>query len=442
MADEFVFVFDEVRYEAHIWGNIVRAMQDIVTQVNGLRLTHESFDPNFFGLAVRGHNEVAQKVRTLTGEGVDVTGKIQKFLVDYAEHFRQLTVNGGGTVPPPRVMPPAGPEQSPAQWQEELRARLGIPSIEEMEGHLRSLREGSVRLAQQLRDLSRVANEKLAQLESGLWRLFMPRAAILARLIRETVTKVLEFCNGYLQIVAWVIEQARLPVAMYQDALRWVAVRNKANEIGTWLAPDVLNPERGRSPELRRQRWRGRTEVAYADALPGQTRAASSIGLMGLVTGGSLMGCFGAQVYVLSVMSSLLVDVTTAIAELILKISTLTLTVGWYELFFSRLPTWAKSIKEAGLSVLQAEATSKFNAAVFQMLTNDNSAFAYRADLQLYNSVRQLPIAWPDPTRAGVDWPREVRNAQGQRIRWEVSRDPSPQPLPGELSTPAPSRRP
>jgi len=432
---DLVAVVDQVRFEAHVWGKVNQAVQAIVEQVDGLRLPKENFDPNFFAEAIRGHNDVAKKVGDRCTEGVDVTKKIQVLLEGFTEHYRRLAVSEGQAINPPRTAPPMQ-QGTPTQERDNLRSGMGLPSIQEMEGHLKSLRDGAAELARKIVELRTKANQTLHELETTMWRWFMPGLAALIRAIREVTTRMLDFCSGYLQIVAWVLQQARLCIAMYDDSLKWVEVRAKANEIQGWLAPAVLNPERAAPAGRARRAWHGEVEAAYAAAIPGQTNAASAIGLMGLVTAGSVMGCFGAQVYVFSNVSSVLIDVTTAIGELIVKIVARNVTIDWYDLFFSRLPTWAKAAKETLLAALQAEATSKFNAQVFRMLVIDNSAFTYRADLRLYDSLSQLPQAWPDPTRAGVDWPREVRNQRGDLLRWEVSREVNPRPRPDELIGP------
>lgn len=432
---DLVAVVDQVRFEAHVWGKVNQAVQAIVEQVNGLRLPKENFDPNFFAEAIRGHNDVARKVGDRCAEGVDVTKKIQVLLEAFTEHYRQLAVSEGQAINPPRTAPPM-PQGTAVEQRDNLRSGMGMPSLEDMEGHLKKMRDGSAELARKLSELRRQADQTMLRLQTSMLRWFMPNMAVLIHAIRVVTTRMLDFCSGYLQIVAWVLQQARLCIAMYDDAVRWVEVRSKANEIGGWLAPAVLNPERAAPAGRQRRAWHGEAEAAYAAAIPGQTAAASSIALMGLVTAGSIMGCFGAQVYVFSNVSNVLVDITTAVGELIVKIVTRNLTIDWYDLFFNRLPGWAKVAKETLLAALQAEATSRFNAQVFRMLVSDNSAFTYRADLRLYDSLSQLPQSWPDPTRVGVDWPREVRNQRGDVLRWEVSRELNPRPRADELIEP------
>jgi hypothetical protein len=238
-----------------------------------------------------------------------------------------------------------------------------------------------------------------------------------------------EFAKDFLRLVDWVVQQARLPKAMYDDAKKWVEIRNKTNEINTWLATNVLNPERGLPTNLREQLWHGLAEQAYAAQIPAQSAAASSIGLMTNTTAGSLMGCFGAQVYVLSVLSNVIIDLVKLVVDTTAKILTRTLPTtpaNWFSLALDTVTTQLKNAKEGEIAALQADATNQYNRVVLRMQVDDNSAFAYRADLQLTSAVSQLPVSWPDPTtRPDTPWPRD----RG-KFQWQVTRDPATKPAP------------
>jgi hypothetical protein len=420
---------EEVQYEANVWNNVHKAMEEIVSLARGLRLNRETFDPHFFGEAVKGQAEVTKKVLGRCGEGEIVTKKFRDLLTGFAEYYSSLAIKDHRPVPSPRPVPAPAPQQPPAEWQENFRARLGLWSGSSLDSLLKTIHDNVTDLVAKITEMSKAADEQIAKLESFFWQ-FMPWTAAQIRAIRIGVQAITEFAKGFLRLVDWIVQQARLPKAMYDDALKWVEMRNKANEINTWLSTNVLNPERGLPTNLREQLWHGVAEQAYAAQIPSQQAAANSIGLITNTTAGSLMGCFGAQVYVLSVLSSVIIDVIKLVVDITKKILTRSVPTeaptDWFSFAIDTATAQLKNAKEGDIATLQAEATSKYNDVVMRMQVADNSAFAYRADLQLVTAVSQLPTSWPDPTtRANTPWPRD----RG-KFKWEVSRDPLPRPAP------------
>lgn len=229
-------------------------------------------------------------------------------------------------------------------------------------------------------------------------------------MVRRAVARIVEMVQALIEWVQKIIRSFEAGTDLYADAVTWLEIRGLTSEITTNLNIAVLNPNWIATGDgVRQTSWTGPAALAFEGSLPRQRDAVAAITTIAGLTSGVLMTTFGALMWIVSAVASLIIKIFSFIAEVVYRITTWRLPSDWFMKAVDEISSWLNQIKEVALALWGGRIVGNVQALWLDLLRRDNSAFTFRPDMSSTNVV----VTWPDPTTQ-TPWPDDTLKIPSQ----------------------------